>query len=854
MYEQAGPSTRPWQTFSPHSSLALENSGNSGKHFMLRFPADSAASEHQADIVSQDIRITLTSTRDPKDVRHLTLKPGKPCLIGRASKTKGEDHQASPNNALFDCPVVSRQHAEIKSHPWSPTGDQVTIIDYGSMHGTRVNYNMLERGRNMTLRDGDVIEFGDKVTRGDGMSRHFPTSNAHDCTNPKESDTHNSVKVTYRRVPGEHSRALAADAPPRSIGYRGDYITYISDDEDEDLAESVGDDNSVISDDGFEQLEHSSSKTTPEQRKASVGSQENPIQLDQKTSAFVDLTDDQIVESSPQAILRPAPGRLQLGGIELINRFATQEEDSSQPRIPESNDIVQDSIGKVKSVEKSYRPRSPGFYMSSNMNTAGNASFVGLRNSSSPVHIDDNSHMDSDLEDAPEDPKISEGNDESDGMDEEEEGLDDDDLMSDDEDLEDVSLVDEDALQDGVSLYDQDELDREPSPELGSDTGFIDESSLSPAKPNTSSQSVNKPSPPTIGPTGQSSAFNYPPLQPPFDPVRPTDFSSRPEPSRTSYSYAPFNQPSHYNGNGPSHFQSPYSEFRPRAPLVNSPPILPPQYRSSTFSGLSMPPRPPPPSGYMTAPPPPPANCMMAPPPPQFHGMRTFGLANPFPTHAPPAPQAVSAVPLPFGSFSGGAYPPVPPYALKNPELRPILRPTGSPTNAKSPADPAKAAEQQIESEKNKISIDELVEDGAAKASPEMVASTGLKRKAAEISEDEVAAASDKAASGTTSSPQLNESLKAQVSPALPPAGMSDDIKEPTPRRRRVSAQDDVSTAVAVEAPTVQEVPNVPKAGSVIGGIASMFGWAAVGGAVGGAATFAFLTSPLSEKVLESFL
>lgn len=59
------------------------------------------------------IRLECVSATLKHPVRHLTLHAGRPITIGRASKNTSKNLQPAPNNAFFDCPVMSRNHAEL---------------------------------------------------------------------------------------------------------------------------------------------------------------------------------------------------------------------------------------------------------------------------------------------------------------------------------------------------------------------------------------------------------------------------------------------------------------------------------------------------------------------------------------------------------------------------------------------------------------------------------------------------------------------------------------------------------------------------------------------------------------------
>jgi len=114
------------------------------------------------------MQIILSPWNPPRNTRMLDITPDRPVTVGRASKSGVKNLQAACDNALFDCPVVSRAHAEFKLVPSAPSDKQITITDKQSMHGTSVNGMKLKPETPFTLHVGDVIKFGNKVTRGSG--------------------------------------------------------------------------------------------------------------------------------------------------------------------------------------------------------------------------------------------------------------------------------------------------------------------------------------------------------------------------------------------------------------------------------------------------------------------------------------------------------------------------------------------------------------------------------------------------------------------------------------------------------------------------------------------------------------
>ncbi|CAH0059164.1 unnamed protein product [Clonostachys solani] len=111
------------------------------------------------------VMLTVTNdTHDPRfPYRSLTLSKGKATTpIGRQSSRR-RGMEAASNNFLFDCPVMSRDHATIKL---DNDKQEVSIKDAGSLHGTFVNSLRLQDQESKRLLTGDVITFGVNIDRG----------------------------------------------------------------------------------------------------------------------------------------------------------------------------------------------------------------------------------------------------------------------------------------------------------------------------------------------------------------------------------------------------------------------------------------------------------------------------------------------------------------------------------------------------------------------------------------------------------------------------------------------------------------------------------------------------------------
>ncbi|KAK1808152.1 hypothetical protein LTR12_017491 [Friedmanniomyces endolithicus] len=202
---------------------------------------------------------TFKGTEDKDDQRLLNLTNSEPITIGRASKSDIKNLQGAKHNALFDCPIISRQHAEVQLHPYKARHEQVTITDKNSMHGTFVNMHRLKANEPWVLRTGDSIKLGDKVTRG--------------------TETHRGTDVIYRRceeVVNPTSSIIATTTATRTFAVPSD-----SEDESDNSSVDVP-------------IPTSSANTTPEQPRAMLGSQQKPIDVENNTSfkTVINIDDD----------------------------------------------------------------------------------------------------------------------------------------------------------------------------------------------------------------------------------------------------------------------------------------------------------------------------------------------------------------------------------------------------------------------------------------------------------------------------------------------------------------------------------------------------------------------------------
>lgn len=97
------------------------------------------------------------------ETRNILLAPGQECKVGRLiAKSK-----ASENNAIFDCKVLSRNHAML----WYTTDGRFWVKDTKSSNGTFINDNKLGN-EPAELHNGDIVKFGVEVIENSRQEVH----------------------------------------------------------------------------------------------------------------------------------------------------------------------------------------------------------------------------------------------------------------------------------------------------------------------------------------------------------------------------------------------------------------------------------------------------------------------------------------------------------------------------------------------------------------------------------------------------------------------------------------------------------------------------------------------------------
>ena len=136
--------------------------GERAQHSTLAVVIRTSTPELDADGISTaQIKLTPVKPLDGFISRTLTLTEHDHVLIGRSSKHR-QDASPQPDNALFDCPVVSRTHAKFYT-----SGTDVIVSDIGSLHGTYVNGCRLLANKPHKLKNFDTISLGSDIVIGD---------------------------------------------------------------------------------------------------------------------------------------------------------------------------------------------------------------------------------------------------------------------------------------------------------------------------------------------------------------------------------------------------------------------------------------------------------------------------------------------------------------------------------------------------------------------------------------------------------------------------------------------------------------------------------------------------------------
>ncbi|KAK3074343.1 hypothetical protein LTR53_003333 [Teratosphaeriaceae sp. CCFEE 6253] len=219
------------------------------------------------------ISISLTPNSSVADQRSIDLSSTQPVTIGRASRSEVREELLARNyNALFDCPVISRQHARLHYRPEQPRDQQITVTDLDSMHGTFVDGVKLLPGEPYVLRHGNKIQLGDRVVRGMGKRRQRGASPRIGSLMRSTLETHNGIILTFDR---QEDVPVSQTQPTCSNTFVAPDVT------SEDESDNASDAGSAA------EKKVSSADTTPEMTRPLLGSKQSPIEVEEATTSSV---------------------------------------------------------------------------------------------------------------------------------------------------------------------------------------------------------------------------------------------------------------------------------------------------------------------------------------------------------------------------------------------------------------------------------------------------------------------------------------------------------------------------------------------------------------------------------------
>ncbi|KAF4550509.1 Hypothetical protein D9617_17g047770 [Elsinoe fawcettii] len=128
------------------------------------WPAHDEDFNVRALLTGMVVKLTITAP-DPSRLtdapeRTFVLESGECMYIGRSSSNAAKNYTAKDDNALFDCKVMSKDHAYFEA----PTGlPGPLMITDTSKHGTFVNDIRIKKSVTRMLQPGDRIKFGEFV-------------------------------------------------------------------------------------------------------------------------------------------------------------------------------------------------------------------------------------------------------------------------------------------------------------------------------------------------------------------------------------------------------------------------------------------------------------------------------------------------------------------------------------------------------------------------------------------------------------------------------------------------------------------------------------------------------------------
>ncbi|TRY71872.1 hypothetical protein TCAL_12852, partial [Tigriopus californicus] len=133
-------------------------------------------SDEEDDAIRAHARVILESISEGFEFRKRTLILKTPQLVGRRDikNINIGDKTPCPDNALFNCRVLSKQHAMFI---YKEGSTQFILRDLHSSNGTFVNGKQIEPGEGCEIFSNDIIQFGQNVRERGGEDDECSSSN-----------------------------------------------------------------------------------------------------------------------------------------------------------------------------------------------------------------------------------------------------------------------------------------------------------------------------------------------------------------------------------------------------------------------------------------------------------------------------------------------------------------------------------------------------------------------------------------------------------------------------------------------------------------------------------------------------
>ncbi|KAF5863625.1 hypothetical protein ETB97_009719 [Aspergillus alliaceus] len=248
--------------------------------------------------------------------------------IGRASKREKKNLIPTGNNGLFDSRVMSRNHARLRV---CLDKKILYLSDGNSMHGTWVNGERVPVGKDIIVESGDEVVFGTEVVRG---HETFPPLKVRCEQRWLESGPEFALNNSDDHFEKQTTNTFCVPDDDDDYDDEMMYDPVIT--AAESISESEGSDPGSESDDNSV-MEISSPITTPPKGVDFIGSQQSPIDVDDK-QAEQPLATPRMTPPSGVNALEEASNKFEDESYHVIHSDNALTLDSEEQSVAESSD------------------------------------------------------------------------------------------------------------------------------------------------------------------------------------------------------------------------------------------------------------------------------------------------------------------------------------------------------------------------------------------------------------------------------------------------------------------------------------------------------------------------------------